>query len=67
MWLEPGAPIILGNREHTLHPHSLGVRLFLKTLSKCSGSEYATPAQIYNEVAPKYITIFPIKSGINQE
>lgn len=53
MGLEPGAPIVLGNREHTHHPRSLDVRLFLNTLRERGGRENATPAQIYNEVAPQ--------------
>jgi len=48
MGLEPGATIILGN-----HPRSLDVRLFLNTLRERGDRENATPAQIYNEVAPQ--------------
>lgn len=64
MGLEPGAPIILGNRQHLHHPRSLDVRLFLNVLRERGGRENATPAQIYNEVAPQYVyNYFPIKSG----
>lgn len=50
MGLEPGPSIILGNREHTHHPRSLDVRVFLNTLRKHGGQENATPAKIYNGV-----------------
>lgn len=58
MGLEPGAPIVLGNRQHMHHPHgrqSLEVRAFLNTLRERGGSENTTPAQIYNETAPEYV------------
>ncbi|CAI6355643.1 unnamed protein product [Macrosiphum euphorbiae] len=55
MGLEPGAPISLGNRQQFHHPRSLDVRLFLNVLRERGGRENATPAQIYNEVAPQNV------------
>lgn len=58
MGLEPGAPIVLGNRQYIHHPHdrySLEVRTFLNMLRERGGNENTTPAQIYNETAPQSV------------
>lgn len=57
MDLEPGADIILGDRQHIHHPtsHSSVIkRTFLNVLRRRGEQENLTPAQIYNQAASEY-------------